>query len=64
MKPPKPSDMGNKFDLQRSSQRVRPVVSKADLDKQYREMAADKFREAEAREWCEALIGDAAEEPR
>ncbi len=64
MKRPKPSDLGNKFGLQRSGQRVRPVVSKAELDKQYREMAADKVREAEAKEWCEALIGDVADEPR
>ena len=29
-----------------------------------REMAADEAREAEAREWSEALIGDVADDPR
>ena len=43
---------------------VRPVVSKMDLEKEYREMAADKAREAEAHEWCEAVIGDVADETR
>lgn len=43
---------------------VRPIVSKKGLDKGYREMAADKDREAEAHEWCEALIGDVADETR
>ncbi len=30
----------------------------------YREMANDREREAEAREWCEALIGDANHQER
>lgn len=43
---------------------VRPIVTKKNLDDEYREMAADKMREAEAHEWCEALIGDVADETR
>ena len=43
---------------------VRPIVSKKELDRGYRAMAADKVREAEAHEWCEALIGDVADEAR
>ncbi len=39
---------------------VRPLVNRSELDNEYREMAADKNREAEAREWCDALIGDVA----
>ena len=37
---------------------VRPYVSEEALDAAYREMAADKEHETEAREWSEALIGD------
>lgn len=37
---------------------VRPLVSDQGLEEQYRQMAADGMREAEADEWCEALIGD------
>ncbi len=43
---------------------ARPHVVKADLEAGYREMAADEAREAEAREWSEALIGDVADDPR
>jgi hypothetical protein len=34
------------------------------LDEGYRAMAADREREAEAIEWCNALIGDVADEAR
>ena len=34
----------------------RPHVVDAVLDAGYRAMAADEEREAEAREWCEALV--------
>ncbi len=37
---------------------VRPFVDEADLEAEYRAMAADVEREREAEEWCEALIGD------
>jgi hypothetical protein len=37
---------------------------KRDLDEAYRNMAKDEGREAEASEWSEALIGDAARELR
>ncbi|MDR2837561.1 MAG: hypothetical protein LBV49_03190 [Azonexus sp.] len=44
---------------------LRPhVVGAATLDDGYRAMAADKAREAEAREWCNALIGDVADAAR
>ncbi len=43
---------------------ARPHVVKADLEAGYREMAADEAREAEAKEWSEALIGDVADDPR
>jgi len=33
------------------------------LDEGYRAMAADVEREAEAQEWCNALIGDVPDEP-
>jgi hypothetical protein len=36
----------------------------AELRAAYREMAADREREVEAEEWCEALIGDAADQKR
>jgi len=32
------------------------------LDEGYRAMAADTVREAEAQEWCNALIGDVPDE--
>ena len=37
---------------------VRPHVLKQNLEVAYKEMAADREREAEADEWSEALIGD------
>lgn len=43
---------------------VRPHVLDSALDDGYRAMAADGEREAEAREWCDALAGDAADEAR
>ena len=38
------------------------TVTEEELEKGYREMAADKEAEAEALEWCEALIGDVGDE--
>ncbi len=43
---------------------VRPHVVDQDLVAAYREMAADEAREAEARDWAEATIGDIADETR
>ena len=43
---------------------VRPHVMDTTLDEGYRAMAADKEREAEALEWCNALAGDMADEAR
>jgi predicted CopG family antitoxin len=43
---------------------VRPHVLKRDLDNAYKQMAQDEEREREALEWSEALIGNAAHEPR
>ncbi|MBI3941229.1 MAG: addiction module antitoxin [Acidobacteria bacterium] len=43
---------------------VRPHVISADLLAAYRDMAADEQREAEALEWAEATIVDAAHETR
>ena len=43
---------------------VRPYVSDAALDEGYRAMAADLVREAEAREWNNALAADVADEAR
>lgn len=37
---------------------VRPYVVKEDLTKAYQEMAADRQREKEAKEWTEGLIGN------
>ncbi|MGN6564345.1 MAG: addiction module antitoxin [Thermomicrobiales bacterium] len=38
---------------------VRPhLLTAADLEAGYREMAADEAREAEAREWSERLVGE------
>lgn len=37
---------------------LRPLVVDTSLDDSYRAMAADKEREAEAAEWCNALAGD------
>jgi len=41
---------------------VKPHVVDSVLDAGYRAMAADEEREAEAREWCEALAGDTGNE--
>jgi len=43
---------------------VRPHVVPEDLTAAYREMAADERREAEAREWAEAMVRDVADETR
>ncbi len=43
---------------------VRPHVLSSSLDEGYRAMAADASREAEAQEWCNALVGDMADEAR
>ena len=43
---------------------ARPHVIDKDLEAEYRAMAADEVREAEASEWVENLVGDAADEPR
>jgi hypothetical protein len=43
---------------------ARPHVIDEDLEAQYRAMAADEVREAEATEWSESLVGDVANEPR
>ena len=37
---------------------VKPYLTKHDLEKGYKQMAADKSREAEASEWTEATFGD------
>jgi hypothetical protein len=42
---------------------ARPHVVEQSLEAGYDAMAADEEREAEALEWCEALIGDVAIEP-
>lgn len=43
---------------------VRPYVSESSLDEGYQAMAADSEREAEAREWNNALAGDMSDEAR
>lgn len=43
---------------------ARPLVTNGDLEADYREMAADEEREAEALEWAEATIADIADDPR
>lgn len=43
---------------------LRPHVLDTALDDGYQAMAADKEREAEAEEWCNALAGDMANETR
>lgn len=43
---------------------ARPHVVRARLDEGYRAMAADMTREAEAIEWSEATVGDAADDSR
>ena len=43
---------------------IRPHVLDTNLDQGYQAMAADKEREVEAVEWCNALTGDMANESR
>ena len=43
---------------------VRPYVIGKDLEVAYRQMAQEEAREAEALEWAEATVGDAADETR
>ena len=43
---------------------LRPHVIDTSLDDGYRAMAADKAREAEAAQWCNALSGDMADGAR
>lgn len=43
---------------------LRPHVLDTALDDGYRAMASDKNRELEAREWCDALGKDMADEAR
>ena len=43
---------------------VRPHVTGNTLDEEYSAMAADKDREAEAKEWCDALVKDMSDEAR
>jgi predicted CopG family antitoxin len=43
---------------------VRPHVLQQELDAAYKQMAEDEEREAEALEWAEATVGDAADETR
>ena len=43
---------------------ARPHVVDKDMEAAYREMAKDEKREAEAAEWVEGLIEDAADETR
>jgi phage FluMu gp28-like protein len=43
---------------------LRPHVMNTSLDDDYRAMAADREREAEATEWCNALAGDMADATR
>jgi len=42
---------------------ARPHVVDDDLLLAYRQMAQDRSREAEAEDWAEGLIGDAASQP-
>ena len=43
---------------------ARPHVVSRELDAAYKAMADDQVREAEAEEWAEGLIGDAADDTR
>ena len=43
---------------------VRPHVMDTALDEGYQAMAADREREAEAVQWCNAIAGDMADEAR
>ena len=57
-------EVGRHFISQFIEKLVRPHVVKKNLEKAYREMAADEKREAEALEWSEGLIGDVSDETR
>jgi hypothetical protein len=54
--------IGNRKIAQYIEELVKSHVIYRDLDTAYREMAADKSREAEALEWSEATVGDAVNE--
>jgi len=43
---------------------VRPHVIDSSLDNEYKAMAADRNRETEAAEWCDALMKDMQNETR
>ena len=43
---------------------VRPHVAGKDLDAEYRRMAREEAREAEALEWAEGTVRDVADEAR
>jgi hypothetical protein len=43
---------------------ARPLVLAESLSAAYAEMTADEAREAEADEWCEALVGDGLDAAR
>lgn len=43
---------------------LKPLVLDSSLDGGYRAMAADKQREKQAAQWCNALTGDMANETR
>jgi len=43
---------------------IRPHVMHASLDEGYRAMAADKGREVQAQEWCNALAADMTDAAR
>jgi predicted CopG family antitoxin len=43
---------------------LRPHVIDSNLEKEYKKMAMDQKREADALEWSENLIGDSSDEPR
>ena len=43
---------------------VRPHLAGKNLDAEYRLMALDEAREADAREWAEGTVGDVADEAR
>ncbi len=43
---------------------ARPHVTLSGLEEDYRAMAADERREADALEWAEGLIADVADDPR
>ncbi|MCX6634430.1 MAG: addiction module antitoxin [Acidobacteria bacterium] len=43
---------------------ARPHVTRQGMEAEYLDMARDEAREREAGEWCEAVVGDVADEPR